>query len=631
MLTANWSGLSVLYLCPIKALLNNLESRLGHYLGLVGRRVGVWHGDVSSSVKRRILAEPPDLLLTTPESLEGMLISRKVEHVPLLGGVRAVIVDELHAFAGDDRGWHVRGVLTRLKELGPSCCEIIGLSATVGNPDALITWLTLDSRAVCVGERARSQDADIEIDYVGSTPNAATVIARLHSGEKRLVFCDSRSQVEMLAQELHRLGMRVFVSHSSLSADARRQAERAFAQERDCVIVATSTLELGIDVGDLDRVVQIDAPRSVSSFLQRMGRSGRRTDSRRNCLFLATGAEDFLIACAITNLWRRGFVEDVTPPAQPWHVALQQVLALLLEHGALSASDVTAKLVKAFPELASPKLELLLEHLQSTSILSSQEGLLYFGPEGERQFGRRNFLDLTSVFVSSPDFVVLHGRTELGYVAPAVLLSRGAEPITLSLAGQGWHVTSVDWRRKQAWVERQESAAPTHWGARARPLAYSLVQTVREILRQAEPGVRLTRRAVECLETQRNQFAFLGDADRVVATQEGPGIRLWTFAGLQANLALAQALRQEGIAARSVNDFGITTGATTIDALTASLRKLSGGFDQSTVTIPNLDDVKFANALPVSLRQEVAVNRLFDVSAARAICSMPVVLVRDMG
>jgi ATP-dependent Lhr-like helicase len=256
---------------------------------------------------------------------------------------------------------------------------------------------------------------------------------------------------------------------------------------------------------------------------------------------------------------------------------------------------------------------------------------VYFGPEGERQFGRRNFLDLTSVFVSSPDFVVLHGRTELGYVAPTVLLSQGAEPVTLSLAGQGWRIASVDWRRKQVYVERQESAAPTYWGGRARPLAYPLVQTVREILRQAEPGGRLTQRAVRCVETQRDHFAFLGDSDRIVATQDGPGIRLWTFGGLGANLGLAQALRQEGISVRPVSDFGITTVATTIDALTATFRKLSGGFDEPTVGFRSLDDVKFANALPAGLRQEVAVNRLFDISTARAICSMPVVLVRDIG
>src|SRR5262249_32368886 len=129
---------------------------------------------------------------------------------------------------------------------------------------------------------------DVELDYVGSLDNAAKVIGALHHGEKRLVFCESRKRVEELGHLLRSAGVTTFLSHASLSTDERRQAEAAFAQARDCVIVSTSTLELGIDVGDLDRVIQIDAPRTVASFLQRSGRTGRRSGTDRNCLFLAT-------------------------------------------------------------------------------------------------------------------------------------------------------------------------------------------------------------------------------------------------------------------------------------------------------------------------------------------------------
>ena len=124
----------------------------------------------------------------------------------------------------------------------------------------------------------------------------------------------------------HSLNTRTFVSHPSFSASERKLAETAFAEEQDCVIVATSTLELGIDVGDLDYVIQIDSPSTVSSFLQRMGRSGR------NCLSLTTTDEAFLLACAITTLWRGKYVEHVKPPPLPWHMVAQQMLALVLEY-----------------------------------------------------------------------------------------------------------------------------------------------------------------------------------------------------------------------------------------------------------------------------------------------------------
>jgi ATP-dependent Lhr-like helicase len=133
--------------------------------------------------------------------------------------------------------------------------------------------------------------------------------------------------------------VRTFVSHSSLSEDERRRAEAAFAAEPDCVIVATSTLELGLDVGDLDRVVQIDAPGTVSSFLQRMGRTGRRPGTRRNCLMLATSAEALMIALGIGRLWRDGFIETILPPPLPLHIFAQQVMALVLQERGIARGD----------------------------------------------------------------------------------------------------------------------------------------------------------------------------------------------------------------------------------------------------------------------------------------------------
>jgi ATP-dependent Lhr-like helicase len=216
-------------------------------------------------------------------SLEGMLISPRVDRPAWFGNLRAVVVDELHAFAGDDQGWHLRAVLRRIDAYLQRPMQRIGLTATVGNPEELLDWLVGHFDGVQVGEASVSTDADVTVDYVGDLQNAVTVIARLHRGSKRLVFCDSRSKVEAVAAGLRDHGVRTFVSHSSLSAAERREAERAFSEEPDCVIVATRTLELGIDVGDLDHVLQLDTPSTVSCFLQRMGRTGHRPGSRRNC------------------------------------------------------------------------------------------------------------------------------------------------------------------------------------------------------------------------------------------------------------------------------------------------------------------------------------------------------------
>jgi ATP-dependent helicase Lhr and Lhr-like helicase len=165
---------------------------------------------------------------------------------------------------------------------------------------------------------------------MASLDNAAVVISRLHRGEKPLVFVDSRARAEQLALALRGHDVTTFVSHGSLGAGQRRTAEQAFAEERDCVIVATSTLELGIDIGDLDQVIQIDAPPTVAAFLQRLGRTGRRPDTARQTLILATGDDALLRAAAVLLRWADGYVEPIIPPAAPLHPVAQQLLALSL-------------------------------------------------------------------------------------------------------------------------------------------------------------------------------------------------------------------------------------------------------------------------------------------------------------
>src|SRR5207244_5128279 len=170
----------------------------------------------------------------------------------------------------------------------------------------------------------------------------ASIRAALHAVEKRLVFVDARRLAEELGAELRHRAITTFISHSSLSAPERRESEHAFAEATDCVIVATSTLELGIDVGDLDRVIQVDAPPFIASFLQRMGRTGRRTGTKRNCLFLATSEESLLQAAAMVRLWKTGFVEPIEPPRDPIHLFAQQVLASVLQKDGVPIADAAA-------------------------------------------------------------------------------------------------------------------------------------------------------------------------------------------------------------------------------------------------------------------------------------------------
>ena len=608
MLKESWASTSVLYICPIKALLNNLEHRLRHYAGLVGRTVEVWHGDVSQSRKKKALREAPDILLTTPESLEGMLISVRVDRPKWFGNLRAVIVDELHAFAADDRGWHMRSLLHRLDQYLDQPLQRIGLSATVSNPEELLDWFAPIGERRVVGSASVSTDADVTIDHVGTLENAATVISRLHRGEKRLVFCDSRSSAEQLSSMLRGNQVRTFVSHASLSVSERRQAEAAFGEEKDCVIVATSTLELGIDVGDLDRVIQIDSPSTVSSFLQRMGRTGRRSGSRRNCLFLTTNQDAFMLALGVTHRWSQAWVEAARPPAEPWPIAAQQILVATFERGEWPLGEMVALMTGCFPELPPEGLRMLIEHMIQQAYLTSEQGLIRIGPRSELEFGRSHYRDLLASFSGAQLLTGRYGSTEIGYIDPTVLTGDDRQRLLL-LAGRSWLVKEIEWSKRTVWMEPAKEGGTARWMGSARSLSRTVCQGIRAVLVDgASPAVHLSLRAKNELAALIEELAIPADA-RFMSRLDGAQTRTWTFAGTKENRTLARAAANGG---ERVKFDALSVYAPTA-ALTSSLCR------DATLQLTTEEErtfaegIKFASAVPTELLRRTILARNFEI------------------
>lgn len=626
MVDENWRGLTVLYVTPLKALLNNLHPRLESYGDWVGRRVGLWHGDIGDGARRRMLAEPPDLLLTTPESLEAMLVSRRVEHRRFFAGVRAIVIDELHAFAAADRGWHLLAVLERIQRLAGRRIQRIGLSATVGNPEQILEWMQGSNAAAGAPARVVSDAPppgaaapEVTLDYVGSVENAAEVLSRLHRGQKRLVFCQSRAQAEELAYELRARGTTVFISHSSLSVDERRQSERAFAEARDCVIVATSTLELGIDIGDLDRMIQLDAPSSVSSFLQRLGRTGRRPGTTRNALFLATDLNSFLRAAGLLHLWSTGFVEPVQPPARPRHLAAQQLLALALQEGRFAANSWRDWWRGC---AVMDDADEVLEHLRARQFLVEDGGLLMIGPEAEREFGRRHFLDLLSSFIADLELSVVAGVREIGSVSPISLtseVSSGARP--LLLAGRAWKVQSVNWERFEVIVSDEHVKGASRWSSEAIAESFELVRARRDVLLGANPAVRLSQRAQGRLEDVRELLADTVDEDGLVLTRGTAGTVLHTWAGLKANETLIAGMHlAEG--ATATNETITLPAGFSLE----QLRRAELGEAVPWISPDAVAGLKFSAALPEGLARDTLAERFADRAGALEIVGSRIVV-----
>lgn len=623
MLSEDWRGLSVLYVSPIRALLNNQVQRLQRYFELVGRSAACWHGDTPQKERKRILASPTDCLLTTPESLEAILVSSKIDHREFYRYIRCIVIDELHAFAGDDRGWHLLSVFSRISKLAGRDVQRIGLSATVGNPDEMLDWLSSGSkrnRRVISPQPITINRPEVQLDFVGSLSNAAKVISLLHQGEKRLVFCDSRSRVEQLAMHLRERGVQTFVSHSSLGLSERRDAEEAFSQKQNCVIVATSSLELGLDVGDLDRVIQIDSPFTVSSFLQRMGRTGRRVGTQSNCLFLATSDEGLLRAAALLDLWSRGFVEPVEAPPKPYHILSQQLMALILQERGVGKRTFVNWLadVPAFSTMPSSNIESLTDYLVQNGVLFEDSGILSFGPEGESKFGRKNFLEILSVFTSPPLFRVICGQKELGFVHESTFYAKREGPVILVLAGRSFKTNHLDWNRRIAHVESTDARGRSRWVGEGQFLSYRLCQSIRQIIASDSTESCWTQRAVTQLQSNRSEFPWVSDSCTTVVQRMNGEVQWWTFGGGMANMILADHLGAE-MKAKSGN-FCISFPSTV--RLKEVENRIAGRINEVVSLVFNEDaisNLKFGECLPLTLANEVFAARF---SAREAIASI---------
>lgn len=429
----------------------------------------------------------------------------------------------------------------------------------------------------------------------------------------RLVFCESRRTTEQIAFELRELGVETFVSHSSLSADERRRSEQAFAEGRNTVIVATSTLELGIDIGDLDRVIQIDAPRSVASFLQRLGRTRRRPGTSRNTLFLATSSTTFLEAAAVILLWERGFVEPVVPPPHPRHLVAQQMLALALQEGAFEAAR--------WPEWWGPVglmegADEVLAHLCAEQFLVEDGGMLMIGSAAERSFGRRHLMDLLSSFNAEKELRVIAGTKDIGFLSPLALpggwQTKGEVP-PIFMNGRAWRIEVVDWERFQVLVSPAGDRGDVKWQSGAIALSFEVMRAQRDVLLGEQLSVPLTRRAEDRLASMRDERAMEVDAGVVVARRSGEDVQLWTWVGLKANETLRSALGAcEG---NSHNDVMVLRGLQDLEDINAA---------DLTDVVPSIPEemvaaLKFSAALPDELATFTLAERFADRSGASAV------------
>ncbi len=623
-------GVGALFLSPLRALLNNQQPRVELLSRLAGLTCFKWHGDVGADRKKRFLADPADVLMITPESLEVLFLTARVPKAELLGDVRVVIVDEIHAFAGDDRGDHLVALLERLRGYTSADFQRVGLSATVGNPEELLEWLQGGSTrpGVVVRPPKEASSRLVEFHPLAEGEDAAPRAVALARGRKSLFFAESRGRVERFKTALEDFGVLTFAHHASLSRELREDAERAFRQGSSCCIVCTSTMELGLDVGHLDLVLQLNAPATVSAFLQRLGRTGRRPGTKARLAFLTDDGDSFLQACALVRLALRGWVEPVAPTRRSLPVYLHQVLARILEHSGLGRRALVegAGHPYGFADLSPAERETVLDHLLATGILDRADSLLILGPTGEKNFGYANFRELYSVFDTPAQLRVLTtANQEIGTLETWFARALG-EPFVFVLGGRAWVTVHCDWERAVLTVTPAPRGRFPSWMGSPVLVSREVCQEIRALLLDTGPAGFLAEAPARVLDRLRRERAQLLRPARLVLQRRGDTVWLHTYAGGRVNQVLGLLLEERAGLEANLDNLAIRSDLPATgpwwSAWEPVLAEAAAGLSQDTLQrlvarLPRGRLSKFQPYLPPAMEARWLAERTLDAEGAR--------------
>jgi ATP-dependent Lhr-like helicase len=558
------SGFKVLYIAPLKALLNDLAIRVVPYAKKCYMDAFKWHGDVSQDQKVQQMVFPSDILLTTPESIEAILL-RKPNWKEVFASLETVVIDEAHYFANTERGSHLVSLLERIDDEIKKKPQRIAVTATIGNPEDLLQWI-LGDRANGLSIRVdtkNTKERDFLIHYFnedgqGLQPKLYQLLGR----KKSIVFERSRSDTEDTAARINDFNrltnshnhIKVATHHSSISKLWREQAEERIKQKSESsldAIISTSTLELGIDIGELDQVIQIGGLNSPGSFLQRVGRTGRRPGKPQYFRGLCADEEELLLLAACVSLGWKRTSESILFPNRAFHILAHQVICLCLQKMGATAEEIWQILSKAscFSKITSDEFRMLIDYMVENDYLRSVgRGALLTGAKTEEVFLRANWKRLFAIFDTSPMYNVVDGKKLIGTLdfgfAQTLKL-----PFVFVLGGQEWNALKLDHEMQQVLVEKNKTGKAPKWKALANyDIPFELAQEVGTMLMSEGQLHFLDPTAFRVIQSQRNMRRGLcWQRDRWILeaeSAEGP-FSLWTFAGDKMNRTISMLFAAE--------------------------------------------------------------------------------------
>lgn len=632
-------GVQVLYISPLIALINDQFNRVEELCKYLDVDVTKWHGEANRTIKEKLVKNPSGIVLITPESIEAMFVHRPYQVSALFGNLKYVVIDEIHSFIGTYRGIQLQSLLARLRNINQSRFSLVGLSATMSEVNKFyevkaftgeveLTKILIDKKPKEINAVFRyfeKETEELPSDLIKD-------IYRETYHSKVLVFPNSRGRAEEVAVRLKRISDKLnghgnyFSHHSSVDRQVREYVEY-FAKNnnrQNFCISCTSTLELGIDIGSVDEVVQIDSTFSIASLIQRVGRSGRKDGQASNLFLYATTKWSLLQSVACWLLYKEGFIEPPQVYEKPYDVLVHQALSITKGTSGIQLVELIRQLKHnaTFKAIAVEEIRDIIDHLIQIDFLEQLQQEVIIGIEGEKVVNGRHFY---SMFQSEELFKVVHAGNPVGDIPFSGMVK---EDENILLAARIWKIKFVDENTKRIEViPAKDGKKPLFFGGGGN-IHFKIREKMLSILYSRDQYDFLNERSSDEIEFLRQEFSTFPiqalNIQRPLLVKE-KGLEFFTFYSTRVNRTIHFLFSIVGINATIDEDRSVLELDHSIDDLTSKWRKweltdedLNLHIEEKLKKYPGLLSFsKWAEYLPTYFQVRLLKQNYLDLEKAR--------------
>ena len=532
-------SLKIVYISPLKALINDQILRIENLCRYLNCKIARWHGDASQSKKKKFLTSPSGIILITPESLESFLINRNSIIYNFFKQVDFYIIDEIHSFVGGSRGEQLKSVLNRIDSITKKTPRRILLSATMGSLENYKTWLD-DNEPIVIKNKNEGKGIKGSVRFFedDNRGNYLRELINITSSGKQLVFANSKRQLETTCVDIKSITQKSFnkkidIHHGSLSKEHREYVEKRLRTEANISVFCTNTLELGIDIGNIDEVLLISAPWSVSSFIQKIGRSGRKENSKTEFSFVLSNLPvkdhshicdglrcELIQSIALIELMLSGWCEPGNAQTNSYSTFVHQVMAFLAQKRETTSEEIWTEIIKTSfsNKVSHTDFKDIINHLiEQNYIRKEPKNILILEDKGDKL---TEHYDFYSVFFTPEEWTIYDESKKLGTIPLQNIFQEGD---TILFAGKKWRVKIIDYQSKTLQVAKAKGGNPPLFGGYGGMIHPQIHKKMKNIYESKESYKYLTDEAEKYLKLSKQTYQKLIKSENFLPIFKGSG------------------------------------------------------------------------------------------------------------